>query len=613
MRSSSRRECSLGVALRAALLRLAACAASLLPVAGCGPLVDAAAYPPVSSLQRELAVAVRSPARGAPDDSRCAALARRDGSLYLPPGGDLTFFADLPPRAALRFERLARCGGAARLRVAVATDEEGEVRAEVEPAPGPLAIALPGAGGPARVRLVAAGNPAGGLLVRGLALGARTARTELAAGTPAASGDQRAPARRPDLVIYLVDALRRDGLACYGNPRRVSPNLDRLAADGVLFEDAVAQSAWTRTSVASLFTGLDPSSHRVLTNRDALADGAETLAERLQAGGYRTFAIVANGNVGRRLGFHQGFEVMWQRLGGPSHAAAAISAELLRWLDSTASDPRPYFAYVHIVEPHAPYQPREPFRSRFAANAPAGLGSRRSLKELELAHGAQPARVREELRALYDAEVAAADAAFGALRAGLERRGRWANTVVVVLADHGEEFFEHGRWEHGNSLHEESLAIPLLLRGPDVASGRRVARLARQVDVLPTMLAAAGLPPPAGVDGESLLPAAGGLESGVAPPARSYQRLADALEAGATTARFRFVRRIGTDGSVTVRLYDRRRDRQELLDVHAKLPIATAFLDSVLRWPARTGALVRPAGQLDRESREQLRALGYVD
>jgi len=599
-----------GRARLAAVRRLAACAATLLFASGCGPLVDAAAYPPVSSLHRELAVAVRSPGQGAPDASRCMALARRGGALYLAPGSAMTFFAELPPRGALRFERLVRCGGAARLRVAVTTDEAGELRAEVEPGAGPQAVALPRAGGPARLRLVATGEPAGGLLLGGLALGARRAH---AVGPTATPTVKRAGARRPDLLIYLVDALRRDGLGCYGNPRPVSPHLDRLAADGVLFEDAVAQSAWTRTSVASLFTGLDPSSHRVLTNKDALADGAETLAERLRAGGYRTIAIVANGNVGRRLGFHQGFEVMWQRLGGPTHAAGAIGAELLRWLDATAGDPRPYFAYVHVVEPHAPYQPREPFRSRFAPGAPAGLGSRRSLKELELAQGPHPTHLREQLRALYDAEVAAADAAFGALRAGLERRGRWASTAVVVLADHGEEFFEHGRWEHGNALHEESLAIPLLLRDPGLAGGRRVARLARQVDVLPTMLDAAGLQPPAGVEGESLLPAAAGLESGVPPPARSYQRLEDTLESGVTTARFRFVRRLGADGSVVVRLYDRRRDRRELVDVHGELPIATAYLDSVLRWPAPTGPLVVPAGQLDRESREQLRALGYVN
>jgi arylsulfatase A-like enzyme len=581
----------------------------LVLAAACGTRVDPERYPAVSRLERELSVAVRSPAGGAADGSRCATLAARGGGLYLPPGGRLTLYAELPARGALRFERVARCGGSARLLVEVATDRAGKLALVIEPVPGPLALRLPANGGPARLRLAVVGE-GGGLLVGGLGLGMWGASVR----PPAQLAMARGGGRRPNLLVYLVDALRRDGLGCYGNPRPVSPHFDQLAEEGTVFDDAVAQAAWTRTAVASLFTGLDAGSHGVLTNRHALADSAVTVAERLRGAGYRTFALIANGNIGRKLGFHQGFDVMWQRLSGRRHRAAAMSGELLQWLDTTAAGARPFFAYVHVVEPHGPYEPIEPFRSRFARGVPAGLGSRPSLREIELASQPPSEQTRARLRALYDAEVAASDAAFGELRTGLERRGLWANTVVVVLADHGEEFFEHGRWEHGSTLHEETLSIPLLVRVPGLGAGRRRVRMAQQVDLAPTFLELAGEPPAAGLDGESLLPAMAGAEPlPPPPPARSYQRFADYLESGVTTGGFRLVRTRWDHGSTAVKLYDRRADRQELRDVHAALPITAAFLDSVLRWPPHGGgALVRPAGRLDRETEEQLRALGYV-
>ena len=587
-------------------MRRALSAALVVAATACRAGPDVASYPVVSTLDRELAVAVREPpARGA-DDPRCAARAARDGALYLAPGGRLTFYADLPPESALRAESLAHCGGAARLRLTVETDAAGTSSGEVAVTSEPLAVVLPRAGGPASLQLVVLGEPTAALLVRGLALGARDARS---ARAPAS------PAPRPlNVLVYLVDALRRDGLGCYGNPRTVSPNLDQLAADGTRFTDAVAQAAWTRTAVASLFTGLDPASHGVLTSRDALADGAETLAEHLRSSGYRTLALVANGNIGRLLGFDQGFEAMWQRLGGPPHHASAMSAEALGWLDATAKSARPFFAYLHVVEPHAPYRPVEPFRSRFAAGIPAELGSRRSLKGIELAREPPPSATVSQLRALYDAEVAVADAAFGELRAGLEQRGLWETTLVIVLADHGEEFHEHARWKHGSALYEETLAIPLIVRLPGAPVGQVSDGLARQVDVLPTVLEAAGLPVPGGLDGRSLLPFVGG--STLAEPpllARSYQRFGDYYEAGVTTSAFRFVRTVWDGGDTAERLFDRRADRREQRETSAAWPIATAYFESVLLWPAaKRSPLARPAGRLDRETSEQLRALGYL-
>lgn len=581
----------------------------LLAVFGCSVAIDPEEYREVADLRRELAVATRTPMGSGGEGSRCAAAAAREGLLFVPSGGSLTFFADLPRAAALRIERITACGGASgALAVRVTTDRLGHRRTELGPTGGSVAVFLPPAGGPARVDLLAAGpstSRGGGVLLGGIAMAARVPR--------AAAKPSSLPVR-PSILVFLIDALRRDALGCYGNPRPLSPHLDRFAAQGTLFADAVAQAASTRTAVASLFTGLLPESHGVLVRRDALSEETTTLAELLQGAGYRTLSLLANGNIGRLDGFHQGFEKAWQRLGGPRHRARAMSAEALGWLDATARDPRPFFVYLHVVEPHGPYQPQEPFRSRFARDVSLELGSRRSLRGIEMAP-APPARaVRESLRALYDAEVATADAAFGQLRAGLERRRLWEKTVVVVLADHGEEFFEHGRWEHGSTLHAETLSIPLLIRVPGVGAGRRVRRVAQQVDLLPTLLELAAAPLPPRLDGTSLLGAIAGRAGAVPRPATSFQRFGDLQEVAVTTSTHRLVRSRWDDGSVTVRLYDRRRDPGELYDVHTHMPITTSYLDSVLRWPRRSGpTLARPASRPSREIEEQLRALGYVN
>jgi len=589
----------------------------LLPlvVAGCGGAADPQDYQAVSSLRRELAVAkLTVPNVVAARARRCAVVAKRDGGVFVPWNGRLLVHVDLPPRPALRIGSLARCGdGDGRLRIVAATDRAGSTRGELGAVPGVVAARLPPLGGPARLELsavpvgsgAASAAVSGGFVLRDIAVGAREKR-------PDAGARRSALPRRPHVLVYLVDALRRDGLGCYGGRRGVSPHLDRLAAEAAVFDDAVAQGSWTRPAVASLLTGLTPASHGVLGRRQALSEDAVTLGERLQAAGYRTLGLVANGNVGGKLGFRQGFDSMKQLLSGPRHKAAGLVRELLHWVDEASAGGRPFFAYLHTVEPHGPYEPVEPYRSRFAPGVPVRLGSRASLREIELAEGPPSAVALVGLRALYDAEVAAADAAFGDLRAGLERRGLWEDTVVLVLADHGEEFYEHGRWEHGSNLHGATLSIPLLIRVPGVA-GRHVERVAQQIDLTPTVLELAGVSVPSGLDGESLVDAIAGEVSLAPAAARSYHEGDDGEEVAVTTNAFRLLVFTRADRSTTLALYERRRDPRERRDLSVALPITTAYLRSVLRWPNQgQGTLARRAGRLSREAEEQLRALGYV-
>jgi choline-sulfatase len=582
---------------------------------GCTRPVDVDSYRELHPLTRELAVARREPPAVAASSARCEAVARSERSVFVRYGERLVLHADLPADAALRAASIVRCGGAGRtpgrLEAAATTDDGAQSRGELEVGNEAHAVSLARTQGPARIELVArAGGSAGagGLLVRGLALAVRGA-----AATARPSPVAATSSTRPNVLIWLIDALRRDGLGCYGGRDGVSPQLDRLAAESVVFDDAIAQGSWTRPAVASLLTGLTPATHGVLTTKEALGDDAVTLAERLHDAGYRTVGLVANINVGGKMGFRQGFDRLRQLL-GPREAADELAGELLAWLDgaSAADRTRPFFAYLHTIEPHGPYKPPDEFRARFAPDVPPELGLRRQLRSLEAGETPQSPSTAAQLRALYDAEVAANDDAFGRLRGELERRGLWNGLVVVVLADHGEEFHEHGGWEHGAKLRDETMAIPLIVRAPGFAP-RRVAALAQQVDVAPTLVELAGLRAPAGLDGTSLVSAARGDTPAFPAAAVSYQRTDDGDEAVVTTSAYRLSVWTRTDGSRVVALFDRRRDPKEHRDVSRELPIVTTYLESVLAWPAGPhGALARPAGALDAEGEAQLRALGYA-
>ena len=313
----------------------------------------------------------------------------------------------------------------------------------------------------------------------------------------------------PNVIVLLADTLRADHLGHQGYARATSPGIDALAAESVVFERHTAHASRTGPSVATLITGLHQRSHGVvnpLTHFDAkgtLGDAQLTLAEILSENGYTCAGFTANTNVSERFGFAQGYQhyelLRWRPADEINRAALAW---LDRWQGST-----PLCLYVHYVDPHSPYEAPAEFVKEFVAPDYAGAltGNHRQLdKVVAGAIEVDPADV-EQLRALYDAEIRFLDEQLAKLLGELERRGLLENAVVVFLSDHGEEIHDHGSMLHGYTLFEEQLRIPLLIRAPGV-SPRRVARLSRQIDVLPTILELLDIPRPEGVQGESMLP-----------------------------------------------------------------------------------------------------------
>jgi len=299
------------------------------------------------------------------------------------------------------------------------------------------------------------------------------------------------PARR-NLVFVLADTLRRDRLGLHGGPAR-TPRFDAFAADGLVFTAAETQAPWTKPAVATLFTGLTPSAHGVVSHpsqrrhgrpleSDVLGRAHHTLAESLAAAGYQTAAFVSNPWLQRHLGFDQGFETWDESMAGNATSGEMVTAAGLRWLREREDDPRPFFLYLHYMDPHSPYHGVTPeaLAERHAVLAddtrPLTPAARRGIRQLArdaqgrplAAQGVEPSVALMEL--VYDQGVEHFDRAFGHLLDGLAEQPGWGGTALVATSDHGEALFERGWIEHGKGLHGDEIAVPLAARLPGVVT-----------------------------------------------------------------------------------------------------------------------------------------------
>ena len=311
--------------------------------------------------------------------------------------------------------------------------------------------------------------------------------------------------------MVVVDALRADRLGVNGYPLPTTPEIDRLAEEGVNFSAAYAHSTWTKPSIATLFTSLY-SSHHGLELLAAEGDGVyltralgeefDTLAESFQKAGYGTAAVFHQIHLRRRYGFGQGFDFYKYRQGA---AAPGLNRHLRRWLDRKPEGP--FFAYLHYLDTHWPYTRKLPGQEGLFGSTEISPSHPRGRKKLE--QWVESAATQSALRALqarYDHEVAYADAKLGEFLARLRQVGLYDDTVLVLTSDHGEGFAEHGKPLHGYAPYEEVTRVPLVVRLPEKL--RRWTGTVDQpvglIDLMPTLLDLAGIEPPAGVQGRSL-------------------------------------------------------------------------------------------------------------
>lgn len=347
--------------------------------------------------------------------------------------------------------------------------------------------------------------------------------------------------RRPNVLVVVIDTLRADRVGAYGYGRDTSPVLDRLAREGALFADVTAQCSWTLPSMVSLFQG-----RYVTSYRDVYLEDAPTLAEVFRDAGYRTVGVVGNGLLSTAAGFDRGFAHYDARKaarpGGRSSAARradelfeAARGPLLQALapEPDGAAPPPLFAYLHFMDPHGPYANHDAYAAALPTDPEeSGVDLSRQRAEYADAFPVRAARqatadIWREMHlelARYDQEVRYADEYLGLVLELLEGAGALENTVVAVVADHGEGLYDHrtpsGRslpekpgphqWfflEHGKVLYRELVGTPMILWGAGVPAGVRIEPSVENVDLFPSLLALADVAPPPGLQGRSLAPA----------------------------------------------------------------------------------------------------------
>ncbi len=435
-----------------------------------------------------------------------------------------------------------------------------------------------------------------------------------------------ANASAPLVVLVTLDTTRADRLGLYGYPRDVSPRLDALARESVVFESAFATGTWTHPSTATMLTGFLPPQHGLGANDTEdrpFYTGVRTLAHRLTEAGMATGVISGNRIVTARDGFARGMHVFDEGAVDADRDSRApeVVARAEQWLRRHTGEPG--FLYVHFFDPHDPYQAPAPDTRRYVHEPQARAISRGDIGRgdvLPLLHesrrGPIDSNAVEVLSDLYDGEIRFLDAWVGRLLDIVDLVRERSNTTVMIVADHGEEFLDHGSLQHKNTLYDEIVRVPFLLRPPGPAFiGRREKAAVSLLDVAPTVTAALGLPASNEFLGRDLMAARHGALSPRPVFAISYGSrgmLWDKPQFGparmVVDGRWKYI----WNRDRPAELFDRERDP------HEKDNLATRDRDRVARMQVMIDtALVEGTGagifEVDPELRDRLRSLGYID
>lgn len=441
--------------------------------------------------------------------------------------------------------------------------------------------------------------------------------------------------KQPDIIFILIDTLRADHLGCYGYPQPTSPTIDDIASRSIVFTSAIAPAPWTVPSIASIFTSVYPSDHRVLYHTasgkalagpqatNALSNQFDTLAEQLKAAGYFTAAFIANPWIDRRFGYAQGFdEFEVIRKGGGYRTGDVVNQHVLEWL-RTHPVRQPLFLYVHYMDVHGPYDAPAEFRKVFVEP----LRARAERGELTTLHASgravsprSTADVDHKLAgfleywvARYDACIRFVDSNVSELRNGLHNLGRWDSAVVVITADHGQELGEHGGSAHGFTLFDDQLAVPLIIRRPGDHKSDPINATVSLLDLTPTLCDLAGADVPERAIGRSLISMLN--DAAKRRPAYAFSEGVrdDPTQASVQLGRRKLIANSET-GEMT--FYDLALDPTEQSPIHVPPDDSYAQLSAAMRrWLHRaraSDANDAPTVTIDPDLERTLKSLGYL-
>lgn len=415
---------------------------------------------------------------------------------------------------------------------------------------------------------------------------------------------------KPNIIFISIDTLRADRLACYGYERIKTPNINFIAKRGVLFTQAICQVPITLPSHASMFTGLNPTSHNVRENGTFRLDDSErTLAEILKEDGYKTAAFIGGFPLDSRFGLNKGFDFYdddlsdrkdqetirrkrsWQghKVSIFERKAISVIESAIKWLSSNRK--RSFFLFIHLFDPHISYSPPEPFKKMYKY---------------------QP----------YDGEVAYVDYCLGKFFKKLEKWKILKDALIIITSDHGESLGEHSYRGHGKKLFEPSLWIPLIISFPSkIPQEKVVRRLVRSIDIMPTLLELLNLEQVRDIQGVSLLPLI--FEEAKNPELASYgETFLPRLRFGGEklrsyrTERWKYIRFINDNKIVREKLFDIKNDPAELQDFSgiekSKIEEFSGLLDKIIQNDRKQAVNKKTAFAMDEETRRKLKSLGYI-
>ena len=473
------------------------------------------------------------------------------------------------------------------------------------------------------------------------------------AGSTAPSTAAVAAAGKPNVVLVLIDTLRADHLGCYGYSRPTSPNIDAFAKESVQFLQNFSQSSWTKPATASLLTSHYPSMHQCYLEQQKLPESEVILPQLLKQVGYQTAVFSGNPWVTPDYGFDRGVDhffstyderfarvtlfmntlkrlsklfgdnaFVYNRIKMTVQGELSTTArddvttgEAVKWLQ-THHD-KPFFLYLHYMSPHHPYDPPPPY-DKFVPDRsikPVTYYPKKSYFFFEHGDPLPPAQ-RDDMIARYDGDILFADHAFGNLLAELKRLDVLDKSVVVLIADHGEEFYDHQNWGHGQSIYNELINVPLIIRYPAaLPQGTKVATTTMSVDVVPTLLDLVGAPPLASAVGQSLVATAKGAVAARAPEAYSELIYKYGAARGVVDDQSKLIDYTKGDQHKQ-ELFDLGSDFHEQHDLAASAPAKLEPLDRQLAevrdWAAKRQASASEV-KIDDEQAKRLKALGYLN
>lgn len=321
---------------------------------------------------------------------------------------------------------------------------------------------------------------------------------------------------KPNLILISVDTLRADRLGSYGYARQTSPAMDRIASEGVVFEQALSVSSWTLPTHVTMFTGLYPTTHGVTRSRGRkIAETTPTLGQVMARHGYRNFGFTDGGFVSKLYGFGRGFEVYEQLRGVRDRREFFFPGAVDRAIEKLRSVSEPYFLFLHTYDVHCPYSLDAPYDTMFVSDNRREIDPSRcgesfyNLRKMSAEEG-------RYLSDMYDGSIRFVDDQLGRFFDYLRTRDDYSDTIIIITSDHGEEFLEHGQIGHQKSLHRELLMIPLIIKAPGFESGRVPAQVSN-VDLFPTIVDLLKLNHPFQMDGVSLAGLMRGESSGLRP------------------------------------------------------------------------------------------------